>query len=64
MRWFSCLFLLLLGACSQQEPFDIVLDGGDVHGGQDMLPINFTPESNSTLKWFKVFHPHAEELAI
>jgi N-acyl-D-amino-acid deacylase len=36
MRWFSVVLLVLLGACSRQEPFDIVIAGGNVYEGSGM----------------------------
>lgn len=33
MRWFSLLFLVVLVACSRQEPFDVVIEGGSVYDG-------------------------------
>ena len=36
MRWSSVVLLVVLGACSRQEPFDIVIDGGSVYEGTGM----------------------------
>jgi N-acyl-D-amino-acid deacylase len=36
MRCFSLCCLLLISACSQQERFDVVLEGGDVYEGAGM----------------------------
>jgi len=38
MRWSSFFLVFLLGACSQQEPFDVVLSGGTVYSGADEAP--------------------------
>jgi len=39
MRWSSFLLVLLLGACSQQESFDVVISGGTVYSGRDETAI-------------------------
>lgn len=36
MRWFSVVLLVVLGACSRQESFDIVIEGGNVYEGSGM----------------------------
>jgi dihydroorotase/N-acyl-D-amino-acid deacylase len=39
MRWLSLLVAVLVAACSQQEPFDVVIAGGDIYDGRGELPI-------------------------